>query len=232
MYDPKEAPINDLKKVEKLVEKKKKYFPSNFKCRVINEYPYIVKINNLLSDEEVSELLEMSKGKFQRSNLMKDGVLYYDDQRTSSTAYIFQDGLPDKYSKNIERFIKRICMLLNCSRSQLEVMAVRYKTGEQFDKHVDYFEDHEVDVLDKAGNRVFTVFIYLNDLSKEDGGTTEFTKLGIRSRPKKGDALFWWNQDLNTGEMLPETEHRGNPVLTEGVVKFGLNVWQRSKEFY
>lgn len=232
MYNSKKAPINDITKVEELVAKNPKYFHKDFKCRIINEYPYIVKINNLLTDAEVEELLAMTKGKFQRSNLMKDGLLYYDNQRTSSTAYIFSDGLPDKYSKNLERMIKRICLLLNCTRSQLEVMAVRYRTGEEFDKHVDFFEDHEVNVLDSAGNRVFTLFIYLNDLNKEDGGCTEFTKLGIKSRPKKRDALFWWNQDPNTGEYIKETEHKGNPVLTEGIVKYGLNLWGRTGHFY
>lgn len=159
---------------------------------------------------------------------MIDGELIYNKQRTSSTAYLFEDGMPGKYSKNIERLIKRICYLMNCERSQLEIMCVRYKKGEYFGKHVDYFQEHEID---SSGQRIATFFVYLNTIDKGDGGETEFTKLKIKSRPKKGDAVFWYNKNFKTGEMIPETEHQGNPV-TGDIMKYGLNIWIRDKSFY
>jgi prolyl 4-hydroxylase len=206
--------------------------PSEMKIRVLNEYPYVVKINNLLTEGEIEEILQLAKGKFEKSNIVVNGELVYNTrQRNSSTAYLFKDGMPDKYSKRIERIIKKICYLTSCERSQLEIMCVRYRQGEYFGKHVDYFDEHEVDKLDSGGNRLCTFFVYLNTLQKEDGGETEFTKLGIKSRPKKGDAIFFINQNLETGEMIPETEHQGNPVLTEKV-KYGINIWTRTKPFY
>ncbi len=209
-------PINKLKEIK------------NFKAREINSYPYVVKINKLLRDEEIEELLQLSKGNFEKSNIMIDGELIYNKQRTSSTAYLFEDGMPGKYSKNIERLIKRICYLMNCERSQLEIMCVRYKKGEYFGKHVDYFQEHEID---SSGQRIATFFVYLNTIDKGDGGETEFTKLKIKSRPKKGDAVFWYNKNFKTGEMIPETEHQGNPV-TGDIMKYGLNIWIRDKSFY
>lgn len=209
-------PINKLKEIK------------NFKAREINSYPYVVKINKLLRDEEIEELLQLSKGNFEKSNIMIDGELIYNKQRTSSTAYLFEDGMPGKYSKNIERLIKRICYLMNCERSQLEIMCVRYKKGEYFGKHVDYFQEHEID---SSGQRIATFFVYLNTIDKGDGGETEFTKLKIKSRPKKGDAVFWYNKNFKTGEMIPETEHQGNPV-TGDIMKYGLNIWIRDKTFY
>jgi len=209
-------PINKLKEIK------------NFKAREINSYPYVVKINKLLRDEEIEELLQLSKGNFEKSNIMIDGELIYNKQRTSSTAYLFEDGMPGKYSKNIERLVKRICYLMNCERSQLEIMCVRYKKGEYFGKHVDYFQEHEID---SSGQRIATFFVYLNTINKGDGGETEFTKLKIKSRPKKGDAVFWYNKNFKTGEMIPETEHQGNPV-TGDIMKYGLNIWIRDKSFY
>jgi prolyl 4-hydroxylase len=210
----------------------KKYVHEGYRARVINEYPYIVKINGLLNDEEVDEILATADGRFEKSNLIVNGELVYNTrQRNSSTAYLFEDGMPEKYSKNIERIIKRITYLVGCKRSQLEMMCVRYKKGEQFGNHVDYLDDEEVGVLDNGGNRMATFFIYLNTLEKEDGGETEFTKLGIKSRPKKGDAIFFLNQDPISGKMSPETEHRGNPVLTD-TVKYGMNLWVRTSSFY
>ena len=172
-------------------------------------------------------MLKLAKGKFEKSNISVNGELIYSSQRSSSTAYLFEDGMPDKYSKNIENMIKRICYLVNCERNQLEIMCVRYKKGEQFKKHVDYFQDNE---LGYEGQRIATFFVYLNTIPKGEGGETEFTKLGIKSIPKKGDAVFWYNKDFSTGEMIPETQHQGNPV-TGDVVKYGLNIWPRENGF-
>lgn len=200
----------------------------NFKAREINAYPYIVKINNLLKDKEIEELLRLAKGKFEKSNVMIDGELIYNKQRTSSTAYLFRDGMPDKYSKPIESMIKRICYLMNCQRSQLEIMCVRYKKGEYFGKHVDYFQENEIDDF---GQRIATFFVYLNTIERGEGGETEFTKLKIRSRPKKGDAVFWYNKNFETGEMISETEHQGKPV-TGDTIKYGLNIWIHDEHKY
>jgi len=220
------SPIANFDKI------KDKYVHKDFKIRKINDYPYIAKINNLLGKREINELLKMAKGKFEKSNVVINGELVYNKrQRTSSTAYLFEDGMPDKYSENIERLIKRICHLMRCKRSQIEMMCVRYKKGEQFGKHVDYFKEEDIGKLDKGGQRIATFFVYLNSLEKGEGGETEFTQLGVKSTPGKGDAVFWFNKNFQTGEMIPETEHRGNPVLAN-TVKYGLNIWIRSKSFY
>ena len=223
------TPIDNL---ERLQSKPRKSLQKDFKARVLNSDPYIVKIKNLLSDAEVEELLEMTKGKFKKSNVVVDGELTYSSNRTSSTAYLFKDGMPDHYSRNIEKLIERICYLTNCDRSQLEVMAVRYKYKQKFGSHVDYFEKHEIGKLDNGGQRVGTFFIYLNTLHEGEGGTTEFMQLGLRSKPRKKDGIFWWNKNRETGKMEPRTEHAGNPIEKEGVVKYGLNIWIRSQSFY
>ena len=222
-------PINNL---ERLQYKPRKNLLKGFEARELNEDPYIVKIKNLLSDNEIEELLEMTKGKFEKSNIVVDGELVYNSDRTSSTAYLFKDGMPKIYSRDIEKMIERICYLTNCDRSQLEVMAVRYKKGQKFGSHVDYFNENEIGKLDDGGQRIATFFIYLNSLHTGEGGTTEFTKLGIISKPRKAGSLFWWNKNRTSGEMDPRTEHAGNPVEKEGVVKYGLNIWIRSKSFY
>lgn len=225
----KRAPIDNLKRLQ---SKPRRSLLPNFSARQLNEEPYIVKIKNIISDEEIEEIMKMGKHKFERSNLMVDGQLVYNDTRTSSTAYIVRDGLPDTYSEPVERFIERIQYLAGCKREQIEMMMVKYTYLQKFDKHVDYFEDHEVNVLDFAGNRKFTFFIYLNTLHEGDGGETEFTQLGIRSKPRRGDGLFWHNQNPKTGKMMPMTEHQGNPVLNKEVIKYGVNVWVRSEKFY
>lgn len=223
------TPIDNL---ERLQSKPRKSLHKDFKARVLSDDPYIVKIKNLLSDDEVEELLEMTKGKFKKSNVVIDGELTYSSNRTSSTAYLFKDGMPDQYSRNIEKIIERICYLVNCERSQLEVMAVRYKYKQKFGSHVDYFNDDEIGKLDNGGQRIGTFFVYLNTLHEGEGGTTEFIQQGIHSKPRKGDCVFFWDKNRITGKMDPRTEHAGNPVEKEGVIKYGLNIWIRSDGFY
>ena len=43
----------------------------------------------------------------------------------------------------------------------------------------------------ELGQRTLTCMIYLNDV--ESGGETEFTKLGLIIKPKKGTIVIWNN---------------------------------------
>jgi len=137
--------INNL---ERLQSKPRRSLIKGFSARQVNENPYIVKIKNFVSDEEIDELMRLAKGKFERSNIVLNGQLRYDDMRTSSTAYLMSDGLPDNYGI-LENLIERVQYLTNCKREEIEgMMAVRYKYGEKFDAHVDYFGEHEIGKLD------------------------------------------------------------------------------------
>ena len=108
-------------------------------------------------------------------------------------------------------------------RSQIEgVMLVKYEVGEFFKEHVDYFEREEI-YMDGGGQRIATFFVYLNDMEEEDGGSTLFPEIGLKSIPEKGSALFWWNE--SDGRLLTETKHAGEVVKKN--VKYGLNLWVR-----
>jgi len=221
-------PINDINRINK---SKREYIPKDFRVKIINKDPYIVKIKNFLTSREVKELVKLAeKNGFERSNIVIDNKLIYDEMRTSKTSYLLEDGCPYKYSKNIENLIKRICYLMDCKREQIEgLMCVKYEGGEYFETHVDFFSTDDVDLLEDAGNRIFTFFAYLNNVDRGEGGETEFPQLEIKSRPVKGDAIGWWN--FVRGEKKRNTLHRGLPP-TEGHIKYGLNIWIREKSFF
>ena len=222
-----------LHNIDRLNTKKRSFLPEGFSIRKLNDEPYVLKIKNLLTDEEVHELKKRAKGNFQRSNMMADGELYYDEGRTSSTSYVCKDGFPNDQGEIIEGIIKKIRYLVGCKREEIEgFMVVRYRYGEKFDAHYDYFEDHEIGVLDNGGQRIYTFFVYLNTLHEGEGGETEFPKLGIKSKPRRGDAIFWENKSSKTGKMQQDTLHSGNPVTKKGVTKYGLNIWIRDKSFF
>ena len=219
------VPMNNLKRINK---SKRSYIHENFKATKINDEPYIVNMKNFLNNEEIKELIRLAEHRgFERSNMIIDGELQINDYRTSLTSYLLDDGMPYKYSKPIENLIKRICYLCDCKRNQIEgLMMVKYEASEEayFWDHVDYFSEDKIYAVDNGGQRVITIFSYLNTLSPEDEGETEFVELDLKSRPQKGSAVFWWNIDEN-GKMIPETKHRGNPV--KNTSKIGLNIWVR-----
>jgi len=203
----------------------KQLFPDGFRGEVIYDQPYIVKLYEFLRPEERQILLDMAKDKYSRSTILIDGELTHNPRRTSQTATLTDNGCWEKVANaEIEAIYRRVCILLGCSKRQIEgLMVVKYEEGEEFKEHYDYFEAGDELALDNGGQRIATFFVWLNDLEEDSGGETEFTELGVKCIPDKGCALFWWNQ---IGEsLIPETAHRGCPVKKG--TKYGLNIWVR-----
>ena len=204
-------------------------FPEGFSTRIFNYDPYIVKIRRFLNTEEIETLLDMAEGRYNRSTIVVDGELVYSDVRTSETAFITENGHHDEYSKPVENVLKKVCYLVGCDRSQIEgLMVVKYGNGEEYYNHHDFFKPEHTDMIADGGQRIATFFVYLSSLTEDEGGETEFPMIGIKSRPSKGTALFWWNTNSD-GKLLNKTLHRGNPVNSKNHIKYGLNIWIRSE---
>jgi len=211
--------INDLDSIDA------ELFPTGFDTSIIHQKPYIVKLKNFLTNEEIDTVIQMADGKFNRSTIVVDDKLVHSSTRTSVTAFITPCGHRGKSNSEIENVLKKVCHLAGCTRKQVEgIMVVKYNKGDQYYNHHDYFFPEHVDVLRNGGQRIATFFCYLNDLEENVGGETEFPDIGVKSSPEKGSALFWWNAKPS-GEAIEETLHRGNPVKSGQ--KLGLNIWIR-----
>ena len=82
-----------------------------------------------------------------------------------------------------------------------------YEVGQEFKPHNDWFAS---DDLHKFGSqRAWTFMVYLNEL--EEGGETDFPRLGLRIRPETGMAVVWYNL-LESGEGDERVLHAGRPV--------------------
>jgi prolyl 4-hydroxylase len=225
------SPINNIDQFKNLNEIGVK-FPEGFKPRVIHKDPYIVKLRRFLNTEEINTILELSKHLFNPSTTVVNGEQIISDGRTSKTAFITENGQTNVNSssktwKIIERILKRVCYLTGCDRNQIEgLMVVKYDKGQEYYNHHDYFKPEDIELMKDGGQRIATFFCYLNSLNDNEGGETEFPEIGVKVKPSKGTAVFWWDVDKK-GKVLDKTLHRGNPV-NDGV-KYGLNIWIRDK---
>ena len=102
---------------------------------------------------------------------------------------------------------------------------MHYSVGEEFRPHFDFdSEEGYGGQLKRYGQRIATFLLYLNGGFR--GGETDFPRLGIRFRGRRGDAIFFANIDTN-GQPDPLTLHAGRPP--ESGEKWILSQWIRDK---
>lgn len=104
---------------------------------------------------------------------------------------------------------------------------LQYRVGQQFRPHHDFLDPDVpgfAEYLQKFGQRIATVLVYLNE--DYEGGETAFPKLGLNFRGATGDALFFTNVD-RYGRADPLTLHAGTPP-TSGE-KWVLSQWIRDR---
>jgi prolyl 4-hydroxylase len=77
-----------------------------------------------------------------------------------------------------------------------------------------------------GGQRSFTAMVYLNTV--EEGGTTDFTRIGLSIPPQQG-ALIIWNNATVKGDVNVDTLHAGTPVIRG--VKYIITKWYRTRKW-
>jgi prolyl 4-hydroxylase len=201
------------------------HFPEGFQTKILSSKPYIVKLRRFLNTEEINSLLSLADGQFERSTIVVSDEMVESTTRTSETAFIMDNGNYEKYNKPIEKLLKKICYVANCKRNQIEMMLVKYGNGEEYQDHWDFFKPDHTETMAVEGQRIATFFCYLTSLDVKEEGETEFPLVGLKVKPSKGTAVFWWNA-TPSGKLINKTLHRGNPVLGN-TIKYGLNIWIR-----
>jgi prolyl 4-hydroxylase len=104
---------------------------------------------------------------------------------------------------------------------------LHYEPGEHFALHADFLEPNTPELIQEIqvrGQRAATLLVYLND--DYDGGETEFPRLQLRFKGRRGDALLFSNVDA-AGAADYDTVHAGLPP-TRGE-KWLLSQWIRTR---
>lgn len=182
----------------------------------------IFAMSNFLSTEECAHLIAMID-RVARPSATFD-VVVHEQYRTSYSGDVDPD---DSFVRMIER---RLSDLLGIDLAWSEtIQGQRYTPGQEFKEHCDWFDadaPYWPGEVERGGQRSWTAMVYLNDV--EEGGTTEFVKIGVRVPPQQG-ALLLWNNALPDGSPNPATLHAATKVVRG--VKYVITKWFRTREW-
>ena len=205
--------------------------------RAVSAEPRIFVIEDFLSSYEVASLINLAKGKLERSLVgnFADGGSRESHVRTSSNTWLRRSS-----SLLLETVFDRAADVMGVPRAVFAVEAnavedlqvVYYRKGQKYNAH------HDWSVSNNAPHSRFaTLLIYLSDMPSDTaGGETAFPKArttssgdqgeslgtGIKIRPKSGMAALFYNllEDGNGDEL---SLHAALPVQ-EGE-KWLANLW-------
>jgi prolyl 4-hydroxylase len=184
-------------------------------ANVEKDGPWIVLLENFLSEQEADRLIEIGKKQgYERSadvgKEKPDGSheALVSESRTSHNTWCQE---PSCYEDPlVEPVIERIA---NVTKTKVEnseyLQLLQYEPGQYYKQHHDYI-GHHIDM--PCGVRILTLFIYLNDV--EEGGGTSFPIAGIVVTPKKGSAVLWPSVRDDAPEQKDfRTDHEALPVI-------------------
>jgi prolyl 4-hydroxylase len=182
----------------------------------------IFAVGDFMSPAECRKTIEMIDRVARPSATFDVG--YGADYRTSYS------GDVDPYDPFVKKISRRIDDLLGLDPSWGEtIQGQRYLPGQQFGPHCDWFftdAHYWPREAERGGQRSWTAMVYLNDV--EEGGSTDFTEIGLSIAPKPGALLMWNNADR---EGVPNrwTIHSGTAV--KAGVKYIITKWYRTRKW-
>ena len=197
-------------------------FEDRYTINVLSASPYILTIEDFLSNDEIKALIGTVKG-WQRStdsgeiNALGQSGSKLSEGRTSSTSWCDGDC---ENNPHVNSVYKKIEEIVNIPRAYYESFQVlRYDLGQKYEVHHDYGTG---DRYSAAGPRILTFFLYLSDV--DEGGETQFPAIGVSVKPKKGRAVLWpsvFDHDLHLRDA--RTTHEAQPIVSGR--KFAANTW-------
>lgn len=164
---------------------------------MIKRNPDIMVFDNVLTQQECSELIEYASTKIRPSNVVdrQTGEHVKHNARTSSGAMFRKSDTP--LLRWMEEFSAELLKWPYENSEGFQIL--NYQVGQEYKAHFDHFDPNtpsgKVIADSVAGNRVATLLFYLNDT--EEGGGTDFPNLQITIMPKVGRLAFFGFPDIN-----------------------------------
>ncbi|MFK7966150.1 MAG: prolyl hydroxylase family protein [Burkholderiaceae bacterium] len=189
--------------------------------------PNVALLEGLLSPSDCEELIEQSRGKLKRSEVVnrKTGGFEVDAVRTSEGTH-FERG----ETETIRRIEQRIAEVTGVPVENGEPLQIlHYEIGGEYLAHHDYFEPNDPGSavhLATGGQRIATIVIYLNTVPA--GGETGFPNLDLSVRARAGNAVYF-EYSNSDNELDERCLHAGVPV--EKGEKWIATKWLRQSAY-
>jgi hypothetical protein len=197
-------------------------------AETLHEVPLVRRLPGAIHPLVLDSVINLAAPLVQRSQIVdaRTGEVRADPMRTSSHVTL-GPRQHDHVLEALERCIGRITGLPPLHSEFLQIL--RYRPGEEFKPHVDYFNDGGASAyrsLGDGGQRAQTVLAYLND--DYTGGSTRFPKLNLDIKGQPGDVLHFHNLGAD-GMGHKDSLHAGLPVIAGE--KWLLSQWIRSERY-
>ena len=171
------------------------------------DMPHPRVFRNVLSPGECDSLVQFTLGKMVDSEL---GVNDIDHTlRKSKTMWSEPEDHP--VAHKIRRFSDRV----SPKGTPESIQIVRYGPGGHYKPHYD------ADETPNNNQRLSTLIVYLTD--NFIGGETHFPNIDFTMKPRKGDALLFYNVDPKNRCLFENSLHAGKPVISGA--KYIANQW-------
>ncbi len=175
--------------------------------------------HGLVPPRECTELIERIDAGCKPSKLFSGTNPSY---RTSSSCNL------DIYDPLVIAVTKRIDALMGFETQDGELLqGQRYYVGEHYHLHCDYFPQdvpYWPAMRVSGGQRCWTAMAYLCEV--EQGGETQFPRLGVTIPPRAGTVLIW-NNMIADGSPNHDTLHAALPVIKG--TKYIVTRWYRER---
>ncbi len=193
----------------------------------VSEDPRIFILKGFLSEADCDHIIKVSKPNLVASKIVdEENKGEVSDYRRSSRGFFIPKEWKDPILASLEKRISDLTKIPVEHGENLHVL--HYGIGGEFQPHCDFFNATPGgnECARYGGQRVATVVMYLN--TPEAGGETTFPYAKLTVKPKKGDAVLFYNLKP-TGEVDPHSLHSGSPVIAGE--KWIITKWIREKPF-
>jgi len=207
---------------------------------MVSSDPPVILFHRFLSDSEAGAFVSHGKGKYAESlgvGMTKDGKMGDVKTEIRTSAHTWCQSIDCLSDPAVRAVVARVHDLTQTPEANGEfAQLVYYRACPEeghpncafYRRHSDYIEGDRYKV---QGVRIYTIFMYLNDVP--EGGATRFTDLPsgpITFQPVRGKAILWPSVlEDKPHERDPRTHHEALPV-TRGE-KFGANFWIHQYDF-
>lgn len=183
--------------------------------RWLSQRPRVATCPGFATREECAHLMNKVAGSLAAPQQYRTGRSANDD---AELAHFSGSGRPvgAMHSDAVVRMLeRRLAEMSGWSMAALEPCSiVRYRPGEEYRLHVDYFSPEQIDVNrmqrhDVGGQRMATFLLYLR--AAEAGGETEYPDAGLRVDGEPGMAVLHYNAH-DDGAPDTASRHVGRPV--------------------